>query len=230
MELDYFRLLGVSESDPRDRVRKAYFNLVKTYHPDRFFEDDTLLDLKDKVNALFQHISEAHETLSDMTAKARYISERKGQPLKKTSTDLETLLTAETSFQKGMVLFRTRKYDEAQKLFAEALALNPNEAEYLLYQAWSAYKSGASTAESSSLAQAAILRAVGMNPKLSQAHLYLGYLCKDEGKEGEAKRRFERAIQINPNCTEALRELRLMTMRGEKNDKEKKGLLGKMFR
>lgn len=229
MEQDYFTLLGVSESDSREQVRKSYFNLVKTYHPDRFFENDSLLDLKDKVNALFQRISDAHETLSDMTARARYISDRKGQSSSRT-TNLEVLLQAETAFQTGMVLFRARKYEEAQKLFTEALELNGNEAEYLLYQAWSAYKSGSRSLESVEMARAGLLRAAELNPRLSQAHLYLGYICKDEGREPEARRRFERAIQANPNCTEALRELRLMVMRGEKAEKDKKSLLGKIFR
>jgi len=229
MEQDYFTLLGVSEADSREQVRKAYFKLVKTYHPDRFFEDDTLTDLKDKVNGLFQRISDAHETLCDNTSRARYINDRSGKP-QKSGTNLETLLQAETAFQKGMVLFRTRKYEEAEQLFAQALDMSPNEAEYLLYQAWSAYKSSDRSALSTEVARACLMRAAGLNPKLSQTHLYLGYICKDEGKEEEARRRFERAIQANPNCTEALRELRLMAMRGEKSDKEKKGLLGKMFR
>ena len=55
-----------------------------------------------------------------------------------------------------------------------------------------------------------------MNPKLSLTHLYLGYICKDEGNEKEAQLRFERALLCNPNGTEALRELRLMSMRKEK--------------
>lgn len=229
MEQDYFTLLGVSEADSREQVRKAYFKLVKTYHPDRFFEDDTLIDLKDKVNSLFQRISDAHETLCDSTARARYINDRSGKT-QKSGTNLETLLQAETAFQRGMVLFRTRKYEEAQQFFAQALDLSPNEAEYLLYQAWSAYKSGDRSLGGIEMARAGLMRAASLNPKLSQAHLYLGYICKDEGKEEEARRRFERAIQANPNCTEALREIRLMAMRGEKSDKEKKGLLGKMFR
>ena len=74
-----------------------------------------------------------------------------------------------------------------------------------------------------------LIRATELSPKLSLAHLYLGYLSKDEGNEKEAQRRFERAILCNPNCTEALRELRLMGMRKGKAGKEKKGLFGKMF-
>jgi len=228
MEQDYFTLLGVSESDPRDQIRKSYYSLVKQYHPDRFFEQDVLPDLKDKVNALFQRISDAHETLSDATAKARYVSDRKeGAP--RSTTSLETILQAETAFQKGIVLFRGKRYDEAQKAFAEALELSPNEAEYIMYQTWSAYKSNANATDVIINTRKHLMRAIELNPKLSLAYLYLGYICKDEGNEKEAQRRFERAIQCNPNCTEALRELRLMSMRKGKAGKEKKGLFGKMF-
>ncbi len=225
MEQDYFTLLGVSESDSREQVRKSYYNLVKKYHPDRFFEQDALPDLKDKVNALFQRISDAHETLCDAHAKARYLNDRQGQK-KSSTTSLEKILQAETAFQKGMVLFRLKKYEQAQKAFAEALEISPNEAEYLMYQTWSAYKSTPKATDVIISSRKNLMRAIELNPRLSLAHLYLGYICKDEGNEKEALRRFERAIQCNPNCTEALREIRLMSMR---KDKEKKGLFGKMF-
>jgi len=228
MEQDYFTLLGVSESAPRDQVRKSYYSLVKKYHPDRFFEQDVLLDLRDKVNTLFQRISDAHETLCDTTAKARYVRDRKGGSSRST-TNLETILKAETAFQKGIVLFRVKKYEEAQRTFAEALASSPNEAEYLMYQAWSAYKANPKSTEVAINTRKNLIRATELSPKLSLAHLFLGYLGKDEGNEKEAQRRFERAILCNPNCTEALRELRLMGMRKGKSGKEKKGLFGKMF-
>jgi CheY-like chemotaxis protein len=229
MEQDYFTLLGVNESDSREQVRKSYYNLVKKYHPDRFFEQDALPDLKDKVNALFQHISQAHETLSDAKAKARYLNDRQGEE-KDPTTSLEKILQAETAFQKGTVLFKVKKYDQAQNAFAEALEINPNEAEYLMYQTWSAYKSNPKAMDVIIDARKNLLRAIELNPKLSLAHLFLGYLCKDEGNKKEAQRHFERAIKCDPNCTEALREIRLMGMRKEKTEKEKKGLFGKIFR
>ena len=224
MEQDYFTLLGVSESHSREQVRKSFYNMVKKYHPDRFFEQNALPDLKDKVNALFQHISDAHETLSDANAKTRYLNDRQGEK-NSSSTSLENILQAETAFQKGIISFRVKKYDQAQKAFAEALEICPNEAEYLMYQTWSAYKFNPKTTDINKT-RTNLLRAIELNPTLSLAHLFLGYVCKDEGNEKEALRRFERAIQCNPNCTEALREIRLMSMRKEK---EKKGLFGKMF-
>jgi len=224
MEQDYFTLLGVSESDSREQVRKSFYNMVKKYHPDRFFEQNALPDLKDKVNALFQHISDAHETLSDANAKTRYLNDRQGEKNSST-TSLENILQAETAFQKGIISFRVKKYDQAQKAFAEALEICPNEAEYLMYQTWSAYKFNPKTTDIIKT-RTNLLRAIELNPTLSLAHLFLGYLCKDKGNEKEALRHFEKAIQVDPNCTEALRELRLMSMRKEK---EKKGLFGKMF-
>jgi CheY-like chemotaxis protein len=225
MGQDYFTLLDVSESDAREQVRKSYYNMVKKYHPDRFFEKNGLPDLKDKVNALFQRISDAHETLSDTEAKARYLNDPQGGGKSSTSS-LEKILQAETAFQKGIVLLKVKKYDQAQKAFAQALEISPNEAEYLMYESWSAYKFNPKATDVIINTRKNLLRAIELNPQLSLAHLFLGYVCKDEGDETKALRLFKKAIKCNPNCTEALREIRLMSIR---KDKERKGLFGRMF-
>lgn len=229
MGQDYFTLLGVSETASREQVRKAYYGLVKRYHPDRFFEQDVLVDLKDKVNALFQRISDAHETLVDEKAKADYVNNL-NMTSKSSAATLEKVLEAENAYQKGLACLRSHKYRDAAKAFAEALAVRPNEAEYLLYQAWSSYKSAPKSAEVIKAARKNLIRATELSPKLSTGHLYLGYICKDEGKEKEAQRHFERAILYNPRCTDALRELRLLSMRKDQEGGEKKGLLGRMFK
>jgi len=228
MQQDYFTLLGVNESDSREQIRKAYYNLVKQYHPDRFFEQELLTDLKGNVNALFQRISDAHETLIDATRRARYVNELRGRK-PKPQPDIANILQAETAFQKGLTCFKMKKFAEALECFDQAVQLGPNEAEYLLYQAWSSYKLDPRDRGRVINAQQGLLRAVEINPRLALGHLYLGYIAKDEGKEKDAKRRFEKAIQHNPNCTEALRELRLMQMRQDKAESDKKGLFSKMF-
>jgi CheY-like chemotaxis protein/curved DNA-binding protein CbpA len=229
MQQDHFTLLGVNESDNREQIRKAYYNLVKQYHPDRFFEQDMLTDLKEKVNALFQKISDAHETLVDSNRRARYVNEMKGNAPKE-QPDINNILLAETAFQKGMVFFKAKKFKDALVFFDQAVEIGPTEAEYLIYQAWSSYKTNTQDRGRAINARQNLTTAIGINSRLSLAHLYLGYISKNEGKEDEAKRRFERTIQLDPNCTEALRELRLMQMRNEKTDKQKNSLLGKMFK
>lgn len=225
MQQDYFTLMGVSEADPRDHVRRSYYNLVKKYHPDRFFEQDLLPDLRDKVTALFQRISDAHETLTDPSRKAIYLKELSGNKAPRTS--VEDILQAESAFRQGLLLSRAKKYAEALEQFNLAIDLGGSEPEYLTHQAWCAYRLDPADRPRAERSRQILLRAIDSNPRLALAHLYLGYLSKDDGNEKEAMRRFERAIQCNPNCTEALRELRLMHMRQEKPGK--KGLFG-LFR
>ena len=57
--------------------------------------------------------------------------------------------------------------------------------------------------------------AVSLNPKLDKSYLFLGYIHKATGRADKAEKQFEKAIQCNPDCTEALRELRLLG-RGKK--------------
>ncbi len=227
MHQNYFTLLGVNESDVREQIRKSYYNMVKKYHPDRFFEQEIISDLKEKVNMLFQRISEAHETLIDPTLRAHYISELKA-PQPKKNLNLEMLLQAEAAFHKGLAFFRNRKYSEAQLHFDQAVEAAPDEAEYLTYQAWTTVKLAPGDSTQKLAAHQALLRSVELNSRLAITHLYLGYLMKNEGQEREARRRFERAIQCNPDCTEALRELRLIRMRQEKT--ASKSILGGLFK
>jgi curved DNA-binding protein CbpA len=221
MQQDYFTLMGVSETDPRDHVRRTYYSLVKKYHPDRFFEQDLLPDLRDKVNVLFQRICDAHETLIDPARKAIYLNELRGK--KPAKTTVENVLKAEGAFRKGLILSRAKKYAEALEQFNLAIDLGGSEPEYLTHQAWSAYKLDPGDRPRAERSRQMLLHALDANPRLALAHLYLGYISKHDGNDKEAQRRFERAIQCNPNCTEALRELRLINMRQEKQ--EKKGLL-----
>ena len=55
-----------------------------------------------------------------------------------------------------------------------------------------------------------IEQAVNLNPKMDKGYLFLGYIHKATGRPDRAERQFEKAIQCNPDCTEALRELRLL--------------------
>ena len=226
MQQDFFSLLGQNETASRDNIRKAYYGLVKKYHPDRFFEQEMLTDVKEQINTLFQRINEAHETLTDPIRREQYLRELRGSKTKK--TDLDILLQAEAAFHRGMIFFRKKNFTQALAEFDQAVERAPLEAEYLTYQAWASVKNTQNDPLSTEKAKQALLKSVQMNPRLAVTHLYLGYLFKNEGKEKEALRRFERAIQYNPSCTDALRELRLYQMRNKTSEKNtKRGLFRK---
>lgn len=60
---DYYVVLGVARDDPPERIRDAFRELAKRFHPDVSGTADA---------ATFREITEAYETLSDAERRARY--------------------------------------------------------------------------------------------------------------------------------------------------------------
>ena len=54
-------------------------------------------------------------------------------------------------------------------------------------------------------------QAVEKSPALDRAHLYKGHVHKALGQAAEAQAEYEKAVECNPGCTEALRELSILT-------------------
>jgi cytochrome c-type biogenesis protein CcmH/NrfG len=71
-----------------------------------------------------------------------------------------------------------------------------------------------------------IKRGVKLASDREKPYLFLGRVCKAMGREEVAVKMFTRATQIQPECVEALRELRLINMRREKE----KGLIARLLR
>jgi len=227
MKEDYFTLFGVEQDVDTDALRRSYMLLAKKFHPDRFQQERFSRDLKHKVNNLFQHIREAYEALSHPVKRHNYLQQLSGDGTEERDRALD-IVRAETLFQQGLVLVRKNNFAEAHTALEEAVRLYDKEAEYVCYLAWAKFRSDDGSGVRKAQARELIVRALYLNPHLDVAHLYHGYMLKDEGKLREAAKRFELAIQHNPNCTEALRELRLMNLR--RADEGESGLLGKLFK
>jgi len=67
----HFETLGVTPSSTPNEVLAAYFRAAKLYHPDSHHEPG-LADLKDKLEALFARVTEAHRVLSNPESRAAY--------------------------------------------------------------------------------------------------------------------------------------------------------------
>lgn len=70
-DLDHYTLLGVQNDADKKSVKRAYFELAATFHPDRFFKKE-LGSFKAKMEALFNRITEAHDTLVDAAKRTDY--------------------------------------------------------------------------------------------------------------------------------------------------------------
>ncbi|HEY0463805.1 MAG TPA: DnaJ domain-containing protein [Polyangiaceae bacterium] len=77
--LDHYQLLGVEPSVDAKAIRAAYYELVRVYHPDRYFGKQ-LGELEAPLLRVFGKFSEAYEVLHRAESRAeydRYLSARK---------------------------------------------------------------------------------------------------------------------------------------------------------
>jgi curved DNA-binding protein CbpA len=69
LSLPYHEILGVPRSADAKAVKRAYFELSKEYHPDRYFRKN-LGPFEARLGRVFERIAEAYELLSDPTTRA----------------------------------------------------------------------------------------------------------------------------------------------------------------
>ncbi|MFN7130981.1 MAG: response regulator [Myxococcales bacterium] len=206
---DYFAILGVAPNAPRDDIRRAYFAMAKEYHPDKHFGSYSA-EVKNLAGQIFDLISTAHDTLIDDEERERYLAEIASGVKKDVSDELSKILAAEGKFQRGEDLLTKKQYREAHALFEEAVKLYAQEGEFHAYLGWSLFQADPRSEQVATEAIEHIETAIRLNPKVDKSYLFLGYIQKALGRPDRAERQFEKAIQCNPDCTEALRELRLL--------------------
>ncbi|MDG1477947.1 MAG: DnaJ domain-containing protein [Myxococcota bacterium] len=73
-QCSHYTLLGISEDADATDVRKAYYDLSRHLHPDRFFRRE-VGDYAPKIEAIFSAITIAYQTLSDERKRDRYDQE-----------------------------------------------------------------------------------------------------------------------------------------------------------
>lgn len=206
---DYFEMLGVSTQASREDIKRAYFALAKEYHPDKHFGSSSA-EVRQLAAQVYDLISTAHDTLTDPAERERYVRERAAGVKPQLGDEVGKILAAEGRFQKGEELMRQRQYDAARRLFEEAISLYGDEGEFHAWLGWSMFQAKPEDAANADAALRALDKALSLNPKIDKGYLFTGYIYKATGRPDKAEKQFEKAIQCNPDCTEALRELRLL--------------------
>ena len=227
MDSDYFTVLGLSRQCASGEARKAYYRLAKEYHPDRFLGSDLSREMNNKINEMFNYITQAYTILSDKNTCAGYLDELVNGPRK--SVDINQVIEAETCYQEGVALLRIRRFKAAAKSLLRSIELSPEEPEYMTYFSWAQFKSNPEDSENQNRAMEILLASRELNPSFDLTHLYLGHVYNGMQKHRQAEKSFEMAVQANPDCTEALRELRLINLRREKVP-QSKGMFKKFLK
>lgn len=70
-DVNHYELLGVDQNAQRRQLRKAYFRMSKRYHPDRFYQK-ILGDYEKMIEAVFQRVTRAYQTLTNSRKRDEY--------------------------------------------------------------------------------------------------------------------------------------------------------------
>ncbi len=222
---NYFEMLQVSETAEGAELDEAYEALARKAHPDRFSHASSAVrQLADEV---FQLLTEAHDTLSHPKRRTEYLLERrKGERAAAQRAEGERALAAEVQYQQGEQLLRQRDYEGSLLCFGRAVENYPEEGEYHAHYGWVLYLCNPDNSVMVEEAIEHVTRGVKLARDREKPYLFLGRLYKVVGKVAAAEQMFTRAVQIRPDCVEAMRELRLINMRRDKS----RGLIGRLLR
>jgi DNA-binding response OmpR family regulator/curved DNA-binding protein CbpA len=208
---DHFAALGLPLTAHAAEIERAYEERARDYHPDRFRQraDDTRVI----AGEIFQRLHEAYQVLAEPETREAYLKQLKRGEGASAGDPAGRALAADKHFHSGEEFLRQRRFGEAAAAFQQACELVPDAGEYHAYSAWAAFQADTHSPAVQKRAQEQLTRAVELSPRLDRTHLFLGYFLNQVGKATLAEHEFELAIQCNPDCGEALRELRLINAR-----------------
>jgi CheY-like chemotaxis protein/tetratricopeptide (TPR) repeat protein len=221
----YFEVLGVETTATDHEVRSAYERLSGRTHPDRFKSSGQAV--RDLAAEIFDLLRDAYETLADPRCRQEYVlQQRRAEREADQRGQAELALQAETEFRRGGTALKSRDYEGALAHFGRALELYPDEGDHHAHYGWALYLCHPGDPSIVTEALEHVRRGLKLASHREKPYLFMGRLYKAIGRADVAEKMFTRAVQIQPECVEALRELRLINMRRERS----KGIIGRLLR
>lgn len=210
--LDHFALLRVRANDSLEKLKGAYLDASRLYHPDRYYtHPQRVSDLACFIQSRYQA---AHEVLRDENRRKQYVSTLGDANLRRAGVsdrELHDPGRATIFWKEAERFMRARKWEEAQKLLDEAIRFDPQKAIYLASRSWVIFNRD--PGDNQKPAMEGLRRAIDMNNNCDRAHYYMGMIAKHTGEHSKAELYFSRAIAANSDNFEASREIRLIQRR-----------------
>jgi curved DNA-binding protein CbpA len=215
-------IMGVKASATDEEVHARYMTLAKLHHPDRLRPGaaQVLVDARRQMFAAVQAAYEATQTADKRQTIEQLAALGVNNPAEEQAM-VRAVLEAETLFKKAEILARVRKYSEALELLEQALLRKPDDIEFRVHRAYFRHMARRAEAEPT---LSEILTELKKQPALATGHLFVARLSKSLGKVEQAQKAYKKVLELDPRNHEAESELRLASMRKDKQQPKKKWL------
>jgi len=207
----HYEVLDVGALSEMTEIKKAYHELARRFHPDRYHQSE----LRARLESAFARIGRAYETLSNEKLRRDYDTSLVGkdktkpaEPAKKetpaapASTKQPEANRAATSFKRGTEALERGQHEDAIRFLAEAATLEPRVGTYRAYY-------GAALMRNPSLrrtAETELQAALKLEPNNASFHLMLAELYQRIGLRKRAEHEALRALSADP-ANKSAREL-----------------------
>ena len=221
-DASHYQVLGVPRSASATDVKAAWLAAAKRFHSDAFSGLD-LGSARRIAEDLFTRVNEANSVLSDANRRAEYdvYLDRKAKGL---PTDVGAILRAEGMFQRGEILFKSGRWEDAEGQFREAISLNHTEAEFHAFLGMAMFRRSGKPEE----ALPHVQKALEMDPRLHSGAIFLSRIYQAQGEVERAQSLLRKAIEWDPDFAEAKDELR--RLRSPAAEQAKGGFLSRLLK
>jgi curved DNA-binding protein CbpA len=212
-EMNYYQILDIPENAPQDKIKKAYFELARKYHPDSFGEDVSS-DNREKIDDVFTHVTRAYHAISSTGKKQVYESARETPEEEK---KVETEAKAEKRFRQGKTLYNQGRYEEALVTVEEAVRLKRTSGDFFLLYAMIESK----VPQFKQKAEDDFKKAIELAPFNPETYMGLGIYYKQEGLPIKATKMFKSALRLDSGHKGAQSELGVFETPEKKKGRKK---------
>ena len=214
-----YQILDVPKTASEEDIKKAYFQMARRFHPDRF-ERNLVAEFKSQIDEVFDGITNAYRVLSNKESRRLY--DAKSGPASTQEDVQESFRKADIKFRQGKTLHGQGRYDEAIAYLEEAVRVRKDKGDYFLLLAMCESKLPAYVQK----AEQDYLKAIQLEPWNPEGYVGLGLLYKAEGLRTKAVKQLEKALEVDTDHASAREALDELT--GGKK-KISKGLFGMDF-
>jgi len=213
--MSYYQILGISKQASEEDIKKAYFQLARKFHPDRFDRSTPAAD-RVKIEDAFDKITKAYHTLTNR--ELRKVYDIKTPVAGADDKGKDVLKRADTKFRQAKTLYGQNRFEDAIVLLEEAIRLNRMKGAHFLLLALTEMK----VAGFRRRAEEHFLKSIELEPWNPESYVGLGILYRLEGMNLKATKQFQKALEYDSDHEAALRELEALS--GEKKKTGLKGL------